>query len=53
MNAMDATQAEQHERAEKYSRRLATQAAVVHGFVVGVGGFRISKSLKARKACSR
>ena len=53
MNAMDAAPAEQQECAEKYSRRLAKKAAVVHGLVVGVGGFRRSKSLKARNACSR
>jgi hypothetical protein len=50
---MDTAPAEQQECAQKYVRRLATQAAVVHGFVVGVGGFRMSTSLKARKACSR
>ena len=53
MNSVDAPPAEQQEPAEKYSRTLAQKAAAAHGFVVVVGGFSMSKSFKARKACSR
>jgi hypothetical protein len=54
VNSMDATPAEQQETTEEYSRGSVQQAEAVHGlFVVVVGGSRISKSFKARRACSR
>ena len=55
MNSVDTTPAEQQEPAEKYSRGLAQETAAVHGivFVVVVGGLSMSKSFKARRACSR
>jgi len=53
VNSVDATPAEQQEPAEKDSRELAQEAAAVHGFVVVVGGFSMSKSFMARWACSR
>jgi hypothetical protein len=54
VNSVDTTPAEQQEPAEKYSRESAQEATAVHGFiVVVVGGFSMSKSLKARRACSR
>ena len=51
MNSVDTTPAEQQESAEKYARGLAQETVAVHGFVVG--GLSMSKSLKARRACSR
>ena len=54
MNPVDTTPAEQQEPAEKYSRGLAQETVAVHGVVVVVvGGLSMSKSLKARRACSR
>ena len=54
MNSMNTPHTEQEERAEKNSRGLTQQTAAVHGIVVVVeGGFSMSKSFKARSACSR
>lgn len=54
MNPMATAPAEQQEPAENESRGLAKETVVVHGFVVvGVGGLSMSKSFKARRACSR
>ena len=54
MNSMATAPAEQQEPAENESRGLAKETVVVHGFVVvGVGGLSMSKSFKARRACSR
>ncbi len=54
MNSVDAPPAEQQESTQKYSRGLAQEAASIHGFViVVVGGLSMSKSLNARRACSR
>ena len=51
MNPVDTTPAEQQEPAEKYSKGLAQKTVAVHGFVAG--GLSMSKSFKARRACSR
>lgn len=54
MNSMATAPAEQQEPAENESRELAQETVAVHGFVVaGVGGLSMSKSFKARRACSR
>lgn len=54
MNPVDTTPVQQQEPAEKDSRGLAQETVDVHGFVVDVvGGLSMSKSLKARRACSR
>jgi len=54
VNSVDTTPAEQQEPAKKYARRSAQETVAVHGFVVVVvGGLSMSKSLKARWACSR
>ena len=54
VNRMDAAPAEQQEPTEKYSRGVVPETCAVHGFVVvGVGGLSMSKSFKARRACSR
>ena len=54
VNPVDTTPAEQQEPAEKDSRELAQEMVAVHGFVVVVvGGLSMSKSFKARRACSQ
>jgi hypothetical protein len=54
VNAVDTTPAEQQEPAKEYLRGLAKETVAVHGFVdVGVGGLSMSRSFKARRACSR
>jgi hypothetical protein len=54
VNPVNTTPAEQQESAEKYLRGLAQKTVAVHGFVVvEVGGLSMSKSFKARRACSR
>jgi hypothetical protein len=54
MNPVDTAPAEQKKPAEQESKGLAQDLCVVHGFaVVVVAGCRLSKSFKARRACSR